>query len=55
MNRVVRASIVVLLLLATELAAAAETAPAVPGGRTKAALREARTTGKLVMVDWAKW
>jgi thiol-disulfide isomerase/thioredoxin len=56
MTRIVRAGIVV-VLLATKVAAAAETTPAVPWRRDfKAALREARTTGKPVMVDfWAKW
>ena len=56
MTRIVRAGIVA-VLLATELAAAAETTPGVPWRKDfKAALREARTTGKPVMVDfWAKW
>ena len=56
MTHVVRAGIVV-VLLATEFAAAAETTPGVPWRKDfKAALREARTTGKPVMVDfWAKW
>ena len=55
-DRFVRAGLVA-VLLATEAAAAAETTPAVPWRKDfKAALREARTTGKPVIVDfWAKW
>jgi thioredoxin-like negative regulator of GroEL len=47
----------VAVLLCTRMAAAAETTPGVPWRKDfKAALREARTTGKPVMVDfWAKW
>jgi thiol-disulfide isomerase/thioredoxin len=56
MTRIVRAGMVA-ALLATEVAAAAETTPGVSWRKDfKAALREARTTGKPVMVDfWAKW
>ena len=56
MARLVCAGIVA-VLMSTEPAAAAETTPAVPWRKDfKAALREARTTGKPVMVDfWAKW
>ena len=55
MTRIVRAAI--LVLLATKMAAATEATPAVAWRKDfKAALREARTTGKPVMVDfWAKW
>ena len=56
MTRIVRAGMVA-ILLATEVAAAAETTPGVSWRKDfKSALREARTTGKPVMVDfWAKW
>jgi thiol-disulfide isomerase/thioredoxin len=56
MTRIVRGGIVVVLLAIT-VGAAAETRSAVPWRKNlKAALREARTTGKPVMVDfWARW
>lgn len=56
MTRIVPAGIVV-VLLAAKVASAAEAAPPVPWRKDfKSALREARTTGKPVMVDfWAKW
>src|SRR5678815_5533980 len=56
MARLVCAGIVA-VLMSTELSAAAATTPGVPWRKdVKAALREARTTGKPVMVDfWAKW